>query len=113
MSDLYVSDRSYEQLTDELERLTLKMLNLSNANIELKLRIAELESDDHEWYLQAERIAKLEAAMKSIALYKGAEPAKDFGNCVQIARYALYPEGVKFRSKEFYELVDAALQEDK
>ena len=52
----------------------------------------------------ADEIERLTEAMKCIALHKGAEPARDFGNCVQIARYALYPEGVKFRSKEFYEL---------
>ena len=32
----------------------------------LQKRIAELESDDHEWYLQAKRIEKLERALKSI-----------------------------------------------
>ena len=54
-------------------------------------------------------VSRLNDGLRQIALYKGHKPAKDFDHCVQIARYALYPEGVKFRSKEFYELVDATV----
>ena len=35
---------------------------------------------------------RLDAALRRIALYKGATPAKDFDHCVIIAREALYPE---------------------
>ena len=84
--------RNYRQQTkldwdaaDEIERLNahIKVLE-SKANKEIEcLRVEQaeyeeeieslndhievLESDDHEWYLQAERIEKLEAALKPFA----------------------------------------------
>ena len=37
-------------------------------------------------------LERLDLALRRIALYKGANPAKSFDHCVGIARYALYPE---------------------
>ena len=46
-------------LEDEVKRLTTEIESL-NAWVDV------LESDDHEWYLQAKRIEKLEAALRWI-----------------------------------------------
>ncbi len=65
-------DRRIAELETEIERLTKFWLiseeygNVCDSEALLaNARIAELESDDHEWYLQAERIAELEAAIKA------------------------------------------------
>ena len=87
-NDVYEAADKIESQAAEIERLTVALItsNVKHSGLIIKFhkdsaewgvnslhqvgllqkRIAELESDDHEWYLQAKRIEKLERALKSI-----------------------------------------------
>ena len=50
----------------EIERLRVEQAEYEEEIESLNDHVAVLESDDHEWYLQAKRIEKLEAALRWI-----------------------------------------------
>ena len=65
-------DAEIERLTAQLKATEANEQVLVDANKPLLVRIAELESDDHEWYLQAARIEKLKGDIQVLKLQRDA-----------------------------------------